>query len=446
MRDKYVKLEGYHLLDVKECSMRQRANGHGMARIVGHIAPEDEDQYVKKSMEDTQGTIIGVTENGGEFVLFQGVIVKCEVQCSGQAKLLEMELISTSYLLDLETHIRSFQDNAVTYGDVIREITSSYRNEIGRMEINADKALGSYLVQYKETDWAFLLRMAARMGTYVLPNVVKAGIRFGFMGDDVASTVEAEEYRIVNEKGKKHCVLKSRDYYGLGTQITFLDEELYAYQVDSILEGEEMHHSYLLKRQNEFACEEYENPLLTGVSLEGHVTDVKEDKVQVELDRDVLSGTKKWFSYATIYSSPDGTGWYCMPENGDCVRTYFPDSLEENAYVLSSVHVDGASNGARSNPDEKSIKSKYGKEILFKPDSLLITNNKGMFIEIDDNEGISIFSDKNIELSTKEDVRIVSVNDAIRMIAKDQILLQQNDSYIAIKDDVIIDGGQVKLV
>ena len=76
----------------------------------------------------------------------------------------------------------------------------------------------------------------------------------------------------------------------------------------------------------------------------------------------------------------------------------------------------------------------------------MITNNKGMFIEIDDNEGISIFSDKNIELSTKEDVRIVSVNDAIRMIAKDQILLQQNDSYIAIKDDVIIDGGQVKLV
>ena len=70
------------------------------------------------------------------------------------------------------------------------------------------------------------------------------------------------------------------------------------------------------------------------------ITDVKKDTVKVVLMEDETGGWagQKWFAYSTIYSSPDGTGWYCMPEKGDSVRLYFPNENEAEAYVNSSVN------------------------------------------------------------------------------------------------------------
>lgn len=451
MREVYIKIEGYHLLDVKECTIYQRVNEHGVAKIAGHIADNEEEACFRKGLVDERARILGVDEMGCEFTLFQGIISQCTIKCTERTKVLEMELKSSSYLMDMDVHIRSFQDKSITYNAVVNEIMNSYSKTSVRMETNAEMAIKKYLVQYKETDWEFLKRVASRMKTCIIPNTVEAGIQllFGPIENTLAPEIICEEYKLGSEKGQRYYAVKSRDYFALGTQVQFKGIKYYVYQADSKLEGAELYHSYVLKSQKGFLCEEFENDKIAGVSLEGHIADVKEDKVQVELEQDTLSSTKKWFAYATIYSSPDGTGWYCMPENGDRIRVYFPNSSEENAYVMSSVHVGDAGiagTGARSNPDEKSIKSKYGKEILFKPDSLLITNNNGMSIEINDNEGISITSDKKIEMTAQEGVQIVSVNDAVRMIAKDQLLLQQNESYISIKDDIVMDGGQVKMV
>ncbi len=64
--------------------------------------------------------------------------------------------------------------------------------------------------------------------------------------------------------------------------------------------------------------------------------------------------------------------WYCMPEKGDSVRLYFPNENEAEAYVNSSVNEQSSNSSARSNPDEKSIKNKQGKEVLFQPDRLIL--------------------------------------------------------------------------
>ena len=92
------------------------------------------------------------------------------------------------------------------------------------------------------------------------------------------------------------------------------------------------------------------------------VLSVSRDKVKVHIKADGSQdvGTAKWFPYSTVYSSPVGTGWYCMPEVNDKVRLYFPNEKEEDAYVISSIHLEGgtATGGGeapRSNPDNKSI-------------------------------------------------------------------------------------------
>ena len=59
-------------------------------------------------------------------------------------------------------------------------------------------------------------------------------------------------------------------------------------------------------------------------------------------------GGARWFPYATVYSSGDGTGWYCMPEIGDKIRLYFPTEKEQDAYVISAYHE--GNGGLRKNP------------------------------------------------------------------------------------------------
>ncbi len=81
-----------------------------------------------------------------------------------------------------------------------------------------------------------------------------------------------------------------------------------------------------------------------------------------------------------------------------------------------------------------------------KPDSLIITNNKGMLIEINDNEGISIVSDKSVSIKSEEAINITSIEDSLQMVAMEQVALKQNESSIVISEDVIIDGGEGKMV
>ena len=192
---------------------------------------------------------------------------------------------------------------------------------------------------------------------------------------------------------------------------------------------------------------------LTGASLNASVIAVSNDtvKVAVDVDGGQEESKAKWFPYSTVYSSPDGTGWYCMPEKGDHVRLYFPDEIEDDGYIISSIHTGntGAASGAnapRSNPDNKSISNKYNKQIQLTPTTIVMTNNNGMSITLDDEEGISIVSDKKISIQSEDEIDILSTNAAINVNAEEQIVLSQNSSKITMKDSITIEKFFMEIV
>ena len=188
-----------------------------------------------------------------------------------------------------------------------------------------------------------------------------------------------------------------------------------------------------------------ENRHLSGVSLEGTVTGVKGTSVTLTIHKDECSGAGRWFPYATVYSSPDGSGWYCMPEKGDRVRLYFPSEDADEAYVLNAMHFENGAGGQRTNPENKSIRNKQGKEILLKPDAILITNNRGMSLELSDDDGISIISDKKIVFESKEAIEITSVSANIDLVSPQKISLKQGNTSMVLSDSMIMQGTKVRL-
>ncbi|HEX3077067.1 MAG TPA: hypothetical protein VHQ24_09415, partial [Lachnospiraceae bacterium] len=381
-------------------------------------------------------------------------------------------------------------------------------------------AIKEFLVQYKETDWEFLKRLASHHGASIIPFYKTSGIRF-YIGefvngkdvkvDPVTYKVEnaTDEFFLKKKNGVSGLTMEdacyycfdSREFYELGTKVTFQSKPCYVYQVDSELVGAELIHHYRLKTDGGFKQQKSYNKKIIGASLAATILSVAGSKVKISIavDGSPDSAGAKSFPYTTVYSSPDGSGWYCMPESGDKVRLYFPNEHEKDAYVISAIHVDsgtesnagsshtsssssgggasisyasvsaassgastigsaastGASNAGasgsaggeapRSNPDNKSLTNKYNKKIELTPTSIIMTNSNGMSITLDDEQGILITSSKDIIIQSEESLEIKSCSESMTVEASESIELIQGDAKISVKDDIVVEGALVKV-
>ena len=82
---------------------------------------------------------------------------------------------------------------------------------------------------------------------------------------------------------------------------------------------------------------------------------------------------------------------------------------------------------------------------MFTPTSLVFTNNKGMSIEILDEEGIRITSDKSVFIKSDEAIQIASLEQSVSVIAPESIVLEQGQTKMTIQDEIHLDGAQVHI-
>ena len=335
-------------------------------------------------------------------------------------------------------------------------------------------SIKEFLVQYKETDWEFIKRLASHHGGSVIPFYQLSGIKF-YMGEFLSGRevkVSPNTYKVENatdefflkrkngvtglskEDACYYC-FDSREIYELGTKVIFRDKTCYVYEVNSELSKAELIHHYRLKTDGGFKQQKIYNTKIIGASLAATIQAVSGSKVKIRIAVDGAQNNTnaKSFPFSTVYSSPDGSGWYCMPEPGDQVRLYFPNEHENDAYVISAIHIDQNAVGTtgttkeppRSNPDNKSLMNKYNKMIELTPTSITMTNNNGMSIILDDEEGITITSNKNILIQSEENLDIKSSSESMSVEASESIELVQGDSRIRMKDDIIVEGAMVKV-
>ena len=125
--------------------------------------------------------------------------------------------------------------------------------------------------------------------------------------------------------------------FAIGTQVELDGKQLFIEQAWHTLNDGVLHNLYLLKLKEGFRSLKAYNTMLVGSSVSGKVVEVSRDRVMVDLDIDGPGRAAYWFPYSTMSASPDGSGWYCMPEKGDGVRVYFP-TKEEGGGVCSQCN------------------------------------------------------------------------------------------------------------
>ena len=459
MREYNVKLSPFNLTGLKSITGQQSENSHGVYQISGIIPVEKVSEYMTLGLEDIEAELTAVDADLNEKAIFRGVVTDFQIEIENDVPVLNIEVTSGTFLLDRIPHVRTFQDEGITYSSMLSTVTGPHGADFIMSRGDGVTIKEGTVAQYQETDWAFAKRLASHFNTVLIPNNHMGGKKFYFgpPSRPAQHKLSSDNYSVRRVKGKLssdsgesgpakdivYYIIREREIYYLGDCIVLNGRELYVSSIDSELIGSELYHTYSLKQKDDFCSPKIYNYTVIGASLDGKILSVQKDVVKMTVtgDENAASAGSRWYVYSTVYSSPDGTGWYCMPEPGDAVRLYFPTMDESQAYVISSTH---SPSSARSNPDNKSIKNKQNKEVLLMPDKVVVTNNKGMSVVLDDAQGVTIVSDKDIIIDSKESIQI-TCGEEVLVAAADAIKMEQGGTTLSLSEVVGMLGAQVRL-
>lgn len=461
MKEYRVEVEAFDFISIDSLSICHQANEHSRAKVCGKVSCDYQEEYLSTLVKESWTRIYAIDSEGGEQIVFVGIVTAFAMVRKGHDTVLKLELFSGTILMDRSYHLRTFQNQNLTYQNIFEQLTKTYAKSKVNYNLSNNDKISNFIIQYRESDWQFLKRMAGRQGGYLIPSHLTDGVQY-FVGlpnrgqrrlpNEFPYTIQRRTGAVRNARGvletqnRIQFVINSRELYQIGENLSFQGQSLFIVQAESVYEKGELLHTYTMATAGNMFVNACWNEEIAGSSLDGWITKVKADKVQVNIygDENKNQNYTKWFPYSTVYSSPDGTGWYCMPEVGDAIRLNLPVFREEEAHVISAVHLEAGA-ADRQEPNLKSLKTKYGKEVLFTPDSIVMTNNKGMSISLKDGQGINVVSDKDVNISAGNNVTLASQGGSLSVAGSSGVKLSQGGTGIQLDSNIVFSGGEFRI-
>lgn len=398
-------------LTVLACNISEAPGSHGFLSADAQAQEELKDYLLYE--EDGHVGLFTASGDSSQ-PLFYGTVIRMEVNVQGGRCVLHLEALTESYQMDLVAKNRSFQDMAMTSHQLVKKILEPYSQSQILFSIE-DKELEQIVVQYQETDWAFLNRVLSSYGAGAYVAVSEPGIclRAGLMDTEEDVNWDSLPYILQRDiapretgKGLKARIcyqIEAYDILPLGEKVLFQGKELYIGKIERAFRQGLFVSRYYLYFAEGLEVLKYHNPFLGGVSINGEVTAVSRNRIQAQLETDALDSyrNKYFFPFSTVAASPDGSGWYCMPRPGDRVRIFFPTADESEGYAIANVMGESAPapDSPMGNPDLKDITTPDGKTIRFV--------EGGIQLAVGEDKGsITLTNDGKIEIRTDEDIAI----------------------------------------
>ena len=454
--------------ELQELIVEEKPNEHTTLYLTGIMKENASDDYVTSAKENQ---VIEVSNSATGKSLFTGLIQSIEIYMSGGLRYLEVRGISFSYLLDIKKKRRSFQDVSQTYKDLLRKIVKEYNGGDLMDFCTNGKTIGQLWVQYDETDWEFIKRMASHFNQAIFPDshfdapkIIlgrKKGANLGKLTDyNYRVSKNLLEYKtlrdnyIDNLQERERLVykIKTKEDYQIGDEVSYQNKQLFVCKKEMRMMGSVLEFFYELCGEKGFLTSYQPNRNIVGVSIRGQVIDRVKEKVKVKLEIDEQQDkSKAWeFSYSTAYAAEGFSGWYCMPELGDTVNIYFPKADEKEAFGMESLRVHPGGGDKINDPSVKYFATPYGKEIMFKPDEIKITcrgkdsQDKNIYIRLNEGDGVVIYSSENIQMKAKKSITMDS-GGSINLVAKKKLNLRCKSGEISMGSKIEVNGEDVRI-
>ena len=284
-----------------------------------------------------------------------------------------------------------------------------------------DRETGGTLIQYGETDWKFLKRMASRMGLPLVPDTGYYYPRF-YMGlpegekkelGEVLSCGICFDGRYYAVSGR--CTVDRKDFIcydvvtgtrlSLGDRVTYEGRELTVSRKKTELVRGEVLFTYRLAGESYTRVAPEENPDYTGMSFVGEVTAACGERVEMAFDMDRASAGGNSYGFAPA----TGNLMYCMPQVGTKAALYLGSGNEAQGVVSGCIRTNGASCEGTGSPEKKGFCSEHGKGMSLYPQSMGMDGGEAGKLTMEDMGGTLLGSSGSLLLLAKEGIRLESM-------------------------------------
>lgn len=403
-------------LHIEQLQITRTINDHAYLHISGLLPEEQGSACIGQNMEQEPIVIRQLNDQGQSLRrLFHGIVTRMSVHCVRGVYTFELKAASHSYQMDIKRKRRSYQDIHRTYDDLVTALVRKYQYGDAIDTVSNHAKLETFVLQYEETDWAFLKRLASRFGSVLVPEVTAASpkVFFGMpegkqhkVERDVFYRVRKTFHELDTEKPGERAssyvtyMIESLQYYALGDLITLpigQGKELVVVRAVTTLTDGLLRTRYDLQAEQDIRYARYENDQATGISLAGTVLKVQQDFVQLQLDIDPKQDPAKacWFPVSTRYVAEEHSGWYDMPEIGEQVELYLPTHREQDAYVTDSLRQQRHTNGQ---PNVKVWQHVQGSGVEMSEHELTLSTSGEFSITLHESSGITIDSPGNVQI------------------------------------------------
>ena len=285
----------------------------------------------------------------------------------------------------------------------------------------SDMQTGGTLIQYQETDWNFLKRMASQLGLSLVPDTSYYYPRF-YLGlpegekrelGEIISCDLCFDGRYYAVSGK--CLVDREDFIcydvvtrtslSLGDRVTYEGRELLVSRKKTELAGGEVIFTYRLAGNSYTWVPWEDNPDYTGMSFVGSIVGTQGEQVEVafDIDKSAAGGNSYGFAPAT------GNLMYCMPQKGTKTSLYIGNGDEAQGIATGCIRTNGSTCEGTGSPEKKSFRSEHGKGMDLYPQRMGLDGGETGKITFEDETGTTIESNGGLVLMAKEGIRLESM-------------------------------------
>ena len=207
--------------------------------------------------------------------------------------LVEITCISKSIILDRIPRYRSFQDPSLTYSAIAEEINKNYgANGEKIISVGEDmKEVPRMTIQYNETDWEYLKRLASYTGQPVMPYYDK--VLVGFLKNQAVQTPNTTYSQYGKSKKNKRTMYKitGTEVYPVSTPIKLktrnrtggkeTENDYYVIESRIYNEGNTLKCEYTLGKQTDYFVDPIPHEKIRGAVIEArtvHIARTDESK------------------------------------------------------------------------------------------------------------------------------------------------------------------------
>lgn len=471
-----LKIEGIsEEIEILDFSMVVEPNQHARAKILFKYLKDIKPDKIDQSFENKVFKVKS-TAKGNSDVLFVGYaeqfFIHMDSYLDEKNSFMqgELHLVSTTVKLDLEEKSQSFQDKSLSYKDVINKIECVFLECIDEA---GSKKIEKPIIQYKETDWEFLLRMVSHFGRQLIPDETaeKPTLFFGIKEHGTVQKKESKEtkdrqidFRSIEYHWKKNVwefakmffeeqkvdvkdfvttTVRSRHNYKLCNKASFKGGSFLIVKKEAWTNGTEVDFVYTLGSKYYKGLDIIYNEKLHGCALEGKVLKAENEMVKIHLDIDKSQSEGTAFEYE--WRPDTGNIFYCMPEKGMKVSLYIGTKDEREAYAINCMRRDDPKCAELKKPEDRYFTSDPKKRYFYKKDCMGFTNEEKdegkNHVAFFDKKMMSIKSDKPIQIHA--DKKLVISSSSWTVNAKKEIYLGQKKNGFVFNKNVDIKGSSV---